>query len=364
MKNIQVKLFRYLALIGIYSQLLGCDKPTADFVRPDYTPPRFSNPVAGPSLTNPSVLRTWDGWFYAYGSEVTDAEAGSASLIPVMKSADLVNWTFQRAAFSSRPSWHTGWLSSPEVVEVNRQAYMYYSFGNADDPEVSIGIATAFNPAGPYVNREDLEEMGDKPGNLLDADSILIADPRHPFFFQEGEKGPKYLFWTSSNAADQSGVYCLPLLENGLRVPDWEATEKIASGTLNGVVIHQRDAEYYLFGTKEEEGTSRIVVGRSSRLEGPYLDKNGTDMNDDAAGSTFIESSATFANPGRNTRIFNDKNADDWILFHATDTRETVPENGHVPRPLLLAKVVWNNGWPEIVTDYLAAEEVSGPNFF
>jgi len=363
MKTIQVKLISYLIMTGILCQLAGCDKPTADFVRPDYTPPRFSNPVAGPSFTNPSVLRTWDGWFYAYGSEVTGAEAGAA-LIPVMKSADLVNWTFQRAAFSSRPSWHKGWLSSPEVVEVNRQAYLYYTFGDVDDPTVCVGIATAFNPAGPYVNREDLEEMGDMPGNLLDADSIHIADPRHPFYFQDGEKGSKYLFWTSGNAGEQSGVYCLQLTENGLRVPDWETTQKIASGTLEGVVIHQQGAVYYLFGTRVENGTSRIVVGRSDRLQGPYVDRDGKDLNDDTAGSTFIEGSATFVNPGHNTRIFTDKNAEDWVLFHAVDARENTADDEAEQRPLLLAKVTWSHGWPGVVAEYLSDEEVTGPNFY
>lgn len=366
MNKIQITILNYTIVFFMFATLSGCDKELTVIEKQPYQVPKFFNPVVKPSLFNSSVVRTWDGWFYAYGSEENWVGAGGARLMPVMKSADMVNWTYQRNIFSARPSWSTGAMTSPDVVEVDRRYYVYYSFASASatNPKPSIALGTSVTPMGPFVEREDMEDMGTKPGNLFDTDSVATPNPRHPFFFRDGD-GPKYLFWTSNLAGDdRSAVYGIQLSANGQRIPDFTAMKKVASASFDGVLIHKKDNFYYFFGTRVIGTASTIVVGRSTALFGPYLDKTGGDLNVGTNGTIFIEANATFSAPGHNSKIFTDKNKEDWMMFHAIDSRDPKFTNNLDKKPLLLTKVIWNNGWPEVVADYLTTKELSGPNFY
>lgn len=358
------KLFIYICASVSVTSYVACDKPGEAYVLPPYTVPTFTNPVTGPSLLNPSVLRTWDGWFYAYGSEENWVGSGGNRLMPVLKSSDLINWTYERNVFSTRPTWRTGTLSSPEVIEINKRPHIYYTFGNATDINVSIGVGISFNPAGAFSDREDFEEMGDKPSNLLDIDSTNIADPRHPFYYDDSPNKTKYLFWNSANAGEDAAVYCIKLTDNGLRITDFTTFKKIASRALEGITIHKRANHFYLFGTKVNGSSSTIVVGRATNLLGPYVDKSGKDLLDLSAGTVFVEEGEVFRSPGHTTRIFTDKDNSDWIMFHAVDKRDPTFSNNVEKKPLILVKVNWNNEWPEPVAEYLTDEKLIGPNFY
>jgi arabinan endo-1,5-alpha-L-arabinosidase len=359
-------MLKYTPILFMFAILTGCTKKLTVIEQQPYQVPKFFNPVVKPSLFNSSVLRTWDGWFYSYGSEENWVGAGGARLMPVMKSADMVNWTYQRNIFNARPSWSTGSMTSPDVVEVDRKYYVYYSFATASatSPKPSIALGTSVTPMGPFVEREDMDDMGTKPGNLFDTDSVTTPNPRHPFFFQE-ESGPKYLFWTSNLAGNsQSGVYGIRLSASGQRIPDFKSMVKVASEVFEGVLIQKKDDYYYFFATRVSGTASTIVVGRSKNLFGPYLDKNGGDLSVGTNGSVFIEANSTFTSPGHNSKIFTDKNKEDWIMFHAIDTRDPKFTNNLDKKPLMLAKIIWNNGWPEVVADYLTTKELTGPNFY
>ncbi|TQM51632.1 arabinan endo-1,5-alpha-L-arabinosidase [Arcticibacter tournemirensis] len=366
MNKIKITILKYAVVLFVAAILAGCNKELTVIEKQAYEAPKFFNPVVKPSLFNSSVLRTWDGWFYAYGSEENWVGAGGNRLMPVMKSADMVTWTYQRNIFNARPSWSTGAMTSPDVVEIERRYYVYYSFASASStsPKPSIALATSVTPMGPFVEREDMEDMGTKPGNLFDTDSVDTPNPRHPFFFQE-ENGDKYLFYTSNVAGDvKSAVYCLPLSASGQRIPDFTSMKKVASADFDGVLIQKKDNFYYLFGTRVNGNSSTIIVGRSANLLGPYVDKTGGDLMVGTNGTIFAEANALFSSPGHNSKIFTDKSKEDWIMFHVIDSRDPKFTNNLDKKPLVLARIVWNNGWPELVSDYLTEKELIGPNFY
>jgi arabinan endo-1,5-alpha-L-arabinosidase len=366
MNKIQITILRYALVLFMLTSLAGCDKELTVIEKQAYEVPKFFNPVVKPSMFNSSLVRTWDGWFYAYGSEENWVGAGGARLMPIMKSADMVNWTYQRNIFNARPGWNTGAMTSPDVVEVDRRYYVYYSFAgtSATSPKPSIAVGTSVTPIGPFVEREDMEDMGTKPGNLFDIDSVDTPNPRHPFFFQE-DKGSKYLFYTSNLAGnDKSGVYAFQLSANGQRISDFTSMKKVAAADFEGVMIHKKDNFYYFFGTRVGSTGSTIVVGRSTNLLGPYVDKAGGDLMVGTNGSIFVEANDNFTSPGHNSKIYTDKNKEDWMMFHAIDKRDPKFTNNLDKKPLLLTKIVWNNGWPEVVAEYLTPNELTGPNFY
>jgi arabinan endo-1,5-alpha-L-arabinosidase len=59
----------------------------------------YANPVYRSNFPDPNLVKAKDGYFYAYATN------GGKYTIPVVKSKDLVNWTFVGDAFEKRPDW-------------------------------------------------------------------------------------------------------------------------------------------------------------------------------------------------------------------------------------------------------------------
>lgn len=64
----------------------------------------YTNPVFSPVLADPSIVKH-EGYFYAYGTENNWGKDGGYHLVPVVRSRDLVNWTFVNDALTAKPDW-------------------------------------------------------------------------------------------------------------------------------------------------------------------------------------------------------------------------------------------------------------------
>ena len=115
----------------------------------------------------------------------------------------------------------------------------------------------------------------------------------------------------------------------------------------------QYDAEngyYYLFASINnccdgERSRYKVVVGRSQDLLGPYLDKSGKDMINNAWELVLEGDGQKFFGPGHNSIIVQDDAGTDWMIYHSY-----VKENGEVGGRLgMLDRVLWTeDGWPYI----------------
>ncbi|HET9493664.1 MAG TPA: family 43 glycosylhydrolase, partial [Chloroflexia bacterium] len=76
--------------------------------------------------------------------------------IPMLRSLDLVNWTYMGDAFATRPGWvaDDAGLWAPEIQYFNGQYYLYYTASWTDLPGggSAIGVATSPSPLGPWVD--------------------------------------------------------------------------------------------------------------------------------------------------------------------------------------------------------------------
>ena len=122
--------------------------------------------------------------------------------------------------------------------------------------------------------------------------------------------------------------------------------ERIAGTAYEGTYIHKRDGYYYLFasvGTCCEglKSTYTTVVGRSKKLFGPYVDKNGESMLENHH-EILIHKNDHFVGTGHNSEIVTDKAGNDWMFYHAVSVR--YPEG----RVLMLDRVSWEDGWPRV----------------
>lgn len=82
-----------------------------------------------------------------------------------------------------------------------------------------------------------------------------------------------------------------------------------------------------------------MMVGRSKRVEGPYVDRDGIPLNL-GSGSIVLERDKKWFGVGHNAVA--GFNGTDWLFFHAYDAAD----NGR--SKLRIEKIIWYNDWPVV----------------
>lgn len=289
----------------------------------------YTNPVVDYSLPDPSVIKGDDGYYYLYATE-------DIRNLPIHRSKDLVNWELVGTAFTdeTRPDFEPkGGLWAPDINKIGDKYVLYYSMSVwGGEWTCGIGCAVADTPAGKFKDC----------GMMFRSNGINVQNSIDPFYIEDG--GKKYLFWGSFH-----GIYGIELSDDGLKVKEGAKPVQVAGDAYEGTYIHKRDGYYYLFASigrccEGIKSTYTTVVGRSDKLFGPYLDKQGRSMSDNNH-EVLIQKNESFVGTGHNSEIVTDKAGDDWMFYHAVKVSD--PDG----RVLMLDKIVWEDDWPSVKTN-------------
>jgi arabinan endo-1,5-alpha-L-arabinosidase len=131
------------------------------------------------------------------------------------------------------------------------------------------------------------------------------------------------------------------------------------------VIWNEATGFYYLFASATDccrgplTGYS-VFVGRSTSPLGPFLDRDGIDLNDNenpddptnarVGGTPALTMNGNrWIGTGHNT-VFQDFDGQWWTIYHAVDASDPYFEGaiGFTKRPALLDAVDWDHGWPEV----------------
>lgn len=320
----------------------------------------YKNPVYGSDFPDPTVVRAKDGTFYSY-----------ATGCKCKKSTTLTSWS-DVSGVISRPTWNDSTkadgskdyynLWAADVSYVNGKYICYYAsalWGNGS--RTGIGVAVGDTPT----------KFTDK-GKVFRSTEIGVENSIDPCYVEEFDK--KYLVWGSFH-----DICMVELTEDALGVKDFKplnnpndnpgktrhkGVTKIAGGAFEGAMIYKRGQYYYLFCSvgsccEGENSTYRTVVGRSSKLAGPYVNKQGGQMLSNNY-TTIISGDNRWKGPGHNSEIITDDNGDDWLLYHSYDKNNNC--NG---RLMLLDKITWSkDGWPTINDGHPSSDAMPAPVFY
>lgn len=286
----------------------------------------YKNPVVDYSLPDPTVIKGDDGYFYLYATE-------DIRNLPIHRSKDLVNWEFLGTAFTdeSRPDFEpNGGIWAPDINKIGDKYVLYYSMSVwGGEWTCGIGCAVSDRPEGPFKDC----------GMMFRSNGIKVQNSIDPFYIEDN--GHKYLFWGSFR-----GIYAIELSEDGLSLKSGSSPVQIAGTAYEGTYIHKRGGYYYMFASigsccEGLKSTYTTVVGRSTSLFGPYLDKNGKSMMDNHH-EILIHKNDSFVGTGHNSEIVSDNAGTDWLLYHAVSVAN--PDG----RVLMLDKIDWIDGWPSV----------------
>ncbi len=219
---------------------------------------KYSNPVIDYSLPDPSIIKGEDGYFYLYATE-------DIRNLPIHRSKDLVNWEFLGTAFTdeNRPDFEpNGGIWAPDINKIGDKYVLYYSMSVwGGEWTCGIGCAVSDRPERPFKDC----------GMMFRSNGIKVQNSIDPFYIEDN--GHKYLFWGSFR-----GIYAIELSEDGLSLKSGSSPVQIAGTAYEGTYIHKRGGYYYMFASigsccEGLKSTYTTVVGRSTSLFGPYLDK-------------------------------------------------------------------------------------------
>lgn len=297
------KLFILCALLSSaiagYSQA-DTQKKEANKRRADW----MSRPMKNPGVHDPVIALGEDGRYYIFSTGMN---------VGVMSSADLEEWRFEAPALPETPAWaidtvpgYRGHTWAPDISYHNGLWHLYYSCSTFGKNGSAIGLAVnkTLDPKSPDFKWEDrgmviASHKGKDCWNAIDPN--LIVDKRGNPYLTFGS------FW--------DGIQLIKLSKKDFQTPvsepvtisrrvDREFTldkieftqegQNIIEAGPNAVeapFIFKHGKYYYLFVSfdyccRGENSTYKTVYGRSKKITGPYVDKDGKRM--DKGGGTYL----------------------------------------------------------------------------
>lgn len=361
-----------LALVVILPASIGA--PGIWRARTDITgsatrsPGHYTNPLriqqtdAGPfeSCADPSIIRgqqPGDPFWYVYCTDNPLNGADRAAngrlndrYIPILRSRDLVEWTYVGDAIDGPPPWFTGFagLWAPDIQYISGRYYLYYTVVGTlrSGRDSAIGVATAPAPTGPWTDSggpvvESQPAPGGGGARRWVFDSAVVAD----------DAGQRFIFYGSF----VGGVSARRLSADGLHTDPATDVLIASANRYEAAVVVRHGGYYFLFASAGEccngplSGYG-VFVGRATSVLGPYTDRAGVPLLGGQVGGTPVLSANgnRWIGPG-GTAPFTDASGRDWVLYHAVD--RTDPYFGGstaTKRPALMDRLDWIDGWPVV----------------
>ena len=280
--------------------------------------------------------------------------------ISVFSSKDMINWKKEKAVFDTPPAWAVeaiqgfkGHIWAPDISFHDGEYYLYYSVSAFGKNTSCIGVATnrtldSTDPNFKWVDHGKVIQSipGRDLWNAIDP-NLAVDENNQPWFvfgsFWAGMKLVKMSTDLKSIAEPQEW-YTVSKRPRDFKDDDRDPAE----GAVEAPFIFKKGNYYYLFVSfdfccRGAQSTYKIMVGRSEKIQGPYLGKDGLRM-DQGGGSLVLQGNKDWPGVGHNSAYTF--GGVDYIIFHAYDMSDGGKSK------LKIRKMRWdNNLWPTVSLD-------------
>jgi arabinan endo-1,5-alpha-L-arabinosidase len=307
---------------------------------PDHPPAvRPTDPIAH----DPTMAKEGD---YYYVVITGDAQTPHTYL-PVKRSRDLVHWEEIGPVFTSLPAWVIQQLGTtpadawaPDLARVNGEWLLYYAVSQFGTQNSVIGLATTptLDPARPEHHWTDQGMVLRSTSGVEDYNAI---DPAR---VDDGAGGAWLAFGSFWGGIKMRR---LDPATGKLAAADptpYPLASRVAPDAEEGPSIVRHGQYYYLFLSfdfccRGVESDYRMVVGRSTSVTGPYLDRDGTPLTS-GGGTEVLRGYNEFVGTGGGS-VYSTGRAT-YLVNHYYDATD-----GGTPR-LNVRPVRWSHGWPAV----------------
>jgi len=283
--------------------------------------------------------------------------------ISVWSSPDMKSWKQEKPVFDKAPAWAVdaiprfrGHIWAPDISYHNGEYYLYYSVSAFGKNTSCIGLATnkTLDPGDPEFGWVDHGKVIQSfPGvtNWNAIDPNLIFDKKGNPWLSYGS------FWdglqlirldkslTSPAEGAQPFTFASRKSKPGMENPPAIDNNPADAGgnAIEAPFIFKKGKYYYLFASidyccKGVNSTYKMIIGRSKKVEGPYVDKAGIPLRS-GGGTILLASDKEWYGVGHNAVVSD--NGRDLLIFHAYDAAD----NGK--SKLRIFSLKWDKkGWP------------------
>ncbi|MFS0774090.1 arabinan endo-1,5-alpha-L-arabinosidase [Sphingomonas sp. 1P08PE] len=301
---------------------------------------------------DPVIIRE-GGTYHVFS---TGLGKGPHGIIASRTSADLTTWRLGAPPFDRLPDWAIRAVPgatnmwAPDIARVNGRYRLYYAVSTFGSNRSAIGLATSptLDPAAPaYGWRDEGLVVMSQPGDDFNAiDPAFVADGQGRHWLSLGS------FWTGLKLFELNPA--TGKLLDPKAAPRTIAARQVPRGAPSAIeapYIFRHGDYYWLLASydyccKGVNSTYYTVIGRSRRVEGPYLGKDGSSMTH--GGGTILlradlQEKEGFRGPGHAGHL-RDADGTDILVYHAYDR-----ENRGAPT-LRIAPLRWgSDGWPTAI---------------
>ncbi|MDO4497456.1 MAG: arabinan endo-1,5-alpha-L-arabinosidase [Bacteroidales bacterium] len=275
--------------------------------------------------------------------------------ITVSSSNDgMKTWHFEKPVFETTPQWtmdkipnFRGHMWAPDVIYHQGRWHMFYvcSIGGKNTSLIGHISSPTLDPKAKGYGWEDhgmvIQSVpGRDMWNAIDPNIIFDEEGTPWMSFGSWWEGIKLVKMTSDLMALAEPQEWHTLSKRP-RSFDFDE-DNAGDAPVEAPFIIEHDGYYYLFVSfdyccRGTESTYKVVVGRSKKVTGPYLDKEGNRMDRDG-GSIVVQGNEKWAGIGHNAAYtFEGK---DYFVSHAYDRKDGQSY-------LFLREMKWDSeGWP------------------
>lgn len=343
------------------------------------------------TFADPSVIKAKDGYYYAYATSDPLSEGDTYHVLPIVRSDDLVDWTYIGDAFPRKPdlAGECNAVFAPDIRYISDRYYLYYAASDTpsdrSDPDdcedtnrdgdpatgrgggAAIGLLTSDTPYGPFRDEGVVVEPEAAP--CCPGSRRALIDPAVFVDFD----GQKYIYYGSYFG----GVAVRELSDDGKRSDPASTRQITISNRYEAPYVIYHDGYYYLFVSatdccRYELSGYSVFAGRSRSPLGPFVDKDGVallpdpvfpyDRTDGRVGGTPVISmnGNRWVGPGHNA-VLTDISGQDWFFYHAIDRFDpSLTGAGNFVinrRPLLIDRLDYIDGWPTVNAGEWASDD-------
>lgn len=320
------------------------------------------------NVHDPAIIKIGE-YYYSYSTDVGYGITVRSGL-QIRKSKDLVEWTFVGWVFNTLPplgsNFITGFggtpfnsLWAPCVVKVGTEYRLYYSL-TCSLPRLSvIGMATATNPEGPWVEKGIVVTSKNDASiqtNAIDPSVIIANNGQHWMMYGSAWDGIYTL------QLDPATGLALNNGEKGTRIANRGFTAGKYNGNIEGadIIYNSTLNKYFLFIAYDWLQTKyNVRVMRGDNPNGPFYDYNGANANTNVDHGPMIIAPYKFNGHSgwqgvAHSSAFSDGSGNYFIAHQGRPGSDSYYMNMHV------RKLFWTqDGWPVASPERYAWEKDS-----
>lgn len=282
--------------------------------------------------------------------------------ISIKRSPDMNTWEDAGRVFENPPEWalkaikgFRGHIWAPDISYHNGKYYLYYSVSAFGRNTSAIGVVTNTT-----LHQDDPDYKWVDHGPVVQSvpgrDMWNAIDPNLAF----DDNGTPWLtfgsYWLGIKLVKLQGDLMHVVSDSSqewhtiaARQRYWKLNERVAGDSEDGDIeapfIFKKNGYYYLFASWDrccagEASTYKVVVGRSKKITGPYMDRANEPMIY-GGGTLVVKGNDDWAAVGHNAAYTFD--GTDYLIAHAYDSSDRGRSK------LVILKMNWDDeDWPHV----------------